>query len=284
MVLFVRRFTALVAASVAAAVLVTTAGARTHDTVLPTLYVDYALNCTFAITDDDGKRVTSIAPGTYQILVRSVVVFALVDLSGIEDFTACKGFAQFQLAGPGVTAFTTLQDGDEDKDYLKETFLANSTYTAQDLLRPAATRTVFSTTGTNSAPSAPASPYIPSANAGKPTASVDPVGSAIKSTVSVRGTITASIDKAGKLKLLLNGKDLGTLKEGRYKTTVTDDSKTVGLIFNLLNKNGVPSKTLTATSALYVGKRTTTLTLKKGQWDYVAIGGSKKTYFIVVGS
>jgi hypothetical protein len=239
MVLFVRRFLTLTAVLVTSAVLVATASAGSRDTVLPTLYVDYALNCTFTITDDNGQRVTSIAPGTYQILVRSVVVFALVDLSGINDFTACKGFAQFQLSGPGVNALTTLQDGDEDKDYLKETFQANSTYTALDLLRPTVARAVFTTSGSGSTPNAPATPYVPSANPGKPTTSVDPVGSALKTTNQLRGTLLASVDPAGRPKVTLNGKAIGTLKEGRYRTTVTDSSKTAGLVFNLLDKNGV---------------------------------------------
>src|SRR4051812_36071428 len=128
MTLFVRRLFTLIAVMAGAVVLSVPAGAGTSDTVLPTLYVDYALNCTFVVTDDDGKRVTSVAPGTYQILVRSVVVFALVDLSGIDDFTACKGFVQFQLSGPGVSAFTNLQEGDEDTDSFKATFQPNATY------------------------------------------------------------------------------------------------------------------------------------------------------------
>src|SRR5262245_55759499 len=95
MALFVRRF-------VTPAAVLATAGAGSRDTVLPSLYFDYAMNCSFTVTDDNGRRVTSIAPGTYQVFVRSVVVFAMVDLSGIDDFTACKGFVQFQLSGPGV--------------------------------------------------------------------------------------------------------------------------------------------------------------------------------------
>jgi hypothetical protein len=47
----------------------------------------------------------------------------------------------------------------------------------------------------------------------------------------------------------------------------------------------VPSRSLTASGVQFTGKRTATLTLKKGQWNFVAIGGSgKKSFFIVVGS
>jgi hypothetical protein len=281
--LAVRRFAALIAVLALTAVLLPAAQAGSRQTVLPTLYVDYSMNCTFVITDDDGRRVTSIAPGTYQILVRTVVVFALVDLSGIEDFTACKSFVQFQITGPGVNIFTTLQEGDEDKEMFKETFQANSTYTAVELLRPTVARVAFSTTSSSTTPNAPATPYVPSANAGKPTQSTDIVGSARKPT-TLRGTLNASVSAAGKLSLTLNGKPVGSLKEGRYTTTITDASKKAGFIFLFLNKNGLAISSVNATGVKYTGKRTIPISLKKGQWSFVATSGSKKTFFIVVGT
>src|SRR4051812_48349900 len=75
---------------------------------LPTLYVKYAINCTFTITNDNGGSVTSIAPGTYQVDVTSPLDFATIDMTGITDFTACRGFARFQLTGPGVSLATTI--------------------------------------------------------------------------------------------------------------------------------------------------------------------------------
>jgi hypothetical protein len=283
MALLVRRFSTLIAVLALAAVLLPAAGAGSRETVLPTLYVDYAMNCTFAITDDDGKRVSSIPAGTYQVHVASVVVFAVVDLSGIDDFTACKGFVQFQLTGPGVSLFTTLQDGDEDKDYFKETFHGGGTYAAVDLNRPAVARAVFTATAGSGSANAPASPYVPSASATKPTASTDIVGSARK-TYPFRGTLSASVDAAGKLKLLHNGRSVDSLKEGKYTTRVADRSKNAGFYFKLLNKNGAVVSSVTATTIPFVGNRTTTLTLKKGQWGFTAAGNGKKTLFIVVGT
>jgi hypothetical protein len=276
-----RRLAILAGLLVAAAAFVPTAGSGTRDTVQPTLYVEYTMNCTFAIVDDFGRRVTSIAPGSYQLHVATPVVFAGVDLSGTDDFTACKSFVQFQLSGPGVSLFTTLQDGDEDKDDYALTFLPSSSYTAQDLVRGAPTRTVFTTTATGS-PAAPASPYTPSSSATKPTQSVDIVGSALKSN-PLRGTITATIDAAGKPTLAYKGKALGTLRGGRYTTTVTDQSKKAGLVFQLLGKSGQPVKSVTASATAFVGKHTTTVTLQKGQWIFTASSGAKKTYFVVVG-
>ena len=141
------------------------------------------MNCTFTITDDDGTRVSSIAPGTYQIQVSSPVVFAAVDLSGINDFTACKSFVQFQLTGPGVNLVTTLQDGDEDKDVFTETFQPSSTYTARDLNQPSVARAVFTTTASGIAERA-GSPSTSSGSSGKGTPSVDIVGSKAKKTAT----------------------------------------------------------------------------------------------------
>jgi hypothetical protein len=271
---------ALTASVTAAAILVTTGGAASHDGVLPTLRVDYTMGCTFSIEDDAGRRVTSVAPGTYQVQVVTPVPFAQIDLSGIDDFTACKSFVQFQLSGPGVSLFTTLLDGDDDDDVLTATFQPSASYVAQDLNRAAATRTVVTTTATGS-PTAPPSPYGTGNVGAKPTVSKDIVGSAIKSN-PLRGTIAATVDASGKPKLLFNGKPVGTLKGGRYTTTVTDDSKKAGLVIQLLGKTGKPVKALTLSNVSFVGRHTTTVTLQKGQWAFATSDSGKRTYFIVV--
>src|SRR5262245_40429075 len=76
------------------------------------------MNCTFSIFDDNDRRVTSIAPGMYQIEVSTPTMFKLVvpggpgvDYIAPNDYTGCKGWVQFQLSGPGVDLFTTLDFG-----------------------------------------------------------------------------------------------------------------------------------------------------------------------------
>ena len=118
---------------------------------LPALYVNYTMNCTFTMTDDAGKTLTSVAPGNYQILVTSPVPFAAVDLSGINDMTACKGFAQFALSGPGVSVTTTMDNGDSDNAVLYATFAPSSTYTAVDNIQPAVAHFSFTTTAADAA-------------------------------------------------------------------------------------------------------------------------------------
>ena len=96
------RRTLTIAGALAAAVVVLPAAyARRSDEVLPTLYVNYAMNCTFTITSDNGSRVSSIVPGTYQVFITTPMVFADVDLTGISDMTACKSFTQFSADRAG---------------------------------------------------------------------------------------------------------------------------------------------------------------------------------------
>jgi hypothetical protein len=277
----VSRYSTLIAAVAVLAVLAPLANAGTRETVLPTIYVEYTMNCTFTISDDYGRRVTSLAPGTYQIHITSPVVFSTVDLSGINDMTACKGFLDFRLTGPGVNLTTTLQDGDEDKDTFKETFQPSGSYTAVDLNQPAVARAVFTTTASGS-PDAPQSPYKPSTSSSKGDVSQDPIGSAVK-TNPLRGTLTAIVSSTGKVQLLFKGKPVSTLKEGRYTATVKDQSKKAGLLLQLLGKSGQVVSSLTASSTPFVGRRTAELTLKKGQWGFLPTSSGKKSYFIVVG-
>ena len=137
--------------------LVPSAVAQRSDTTLPSLYVNYALNCTFKITTDSGSPVTSIAPGGYQLQIMTPQVFADIDLSGIFDMTACKSYVQFQLTGPGVNVTTTLQDGDEDYGVFTVNFLPGSTYVAVDNNQPSVATTTFTTLSSGS-PITPTSP------------------------------------------------------------------------------------------------------------------------------
>jgi len=245
--------------------------------VFPTLYVAYTMRCTFSITDDNGKPVSSIAPGTYQVNITSPEVFSLPDLSGIFDMTACKGFAQFQLTGPGVSLFTTLQDGDEDKEILKAAFLPSSTYIAVDLNQPTVARATFST---SSAGNVALSPAGPSGTGSTTTASAsggstNVIGAATGgSAAPLAGTLTAAIDSSGRLSLLRRGKPVTTLEAGRYAFAVTDSSKSGGF---LIQRVGGTARTLS--SVAFTGKRTVTVQLATGTWFYYgSIVGTKSTF------
>src|SRR5215210_6355473 len=100
----IRRVSILLAALAAAAVLAPMGSAKSRDVApnaMPTLYVVYTMNCTFTIVDDFGRRVTSIAPGSYQIEVSTPIMFKLVVPGGPDvdhiapnDFSGCRGWVQ----------------------------------------------------------------------------------------------------------------------------------------------------------------------------------------------
>jgi hypothetical protein len=267
------RFLSILAAGLATAAMLVPVGSA-RQSVLPTLYVAYTMNCTFGITDDSGKKVSQIAPGTYQVYVTTPQVFADVDLTGISDMTACKSFTQFQLTGPGVNLFTTLQDGDEDKDLLKATFAPSSSYTMVDMNQPSVARAVITTTATG-APSSPAGPSTTGSGTStstKGSTQSSLVGSAV---VPFRGKLAATVNAAGKLALTSKGKPVASLKAGLYTFTVVDSSAKSGFAIQRLKAGAT-----TITSVGYKGTHVASITLKAGQWTFFSPGGHKN-YFIV---
>jgi hypothetical protein len=263
---------------VAAILGVTLLGAGTARADDPTLYVGYTMNCTFAITGDNGAPVATIPPGNYQVLVTSPQPFAEPDLSGQADPTfACGGSLSFRLTGPGVSIRTTLEDGDSAAEQFQRTFQIG-TYTAEVDRRPAATRTVFTVSA--SAPStrggSTASSAAPSgtSSAKSGTKSSDPVGSAL---LPLRGSLSGGVSTTGKLTLKLNGKAVSSLSSGRYKVTVLDETSRAGFTLDRGTR-----QTIKVTGVPYVGRQSVTLTLKPGQWSFTSRAG-KKTYFVVAG-
>jgi len=266
---------ALALAAVLAPAGSTSTSARTA--ALPTVYFVYSMDCTFSIIDDTGKPVTSIAPGTYQIDVRTPVTFGAVPLSSTghtdpSDFTACKGFAQFQLSGPGVNYFTTMTAGCQQEVQTQETFLPNSTYTAQDNNQPSVARGTFTTLASGT-PSAPPVTYGngPTTNQ----TSTDIVGSGLK---NVKGKLVAGLSSAGTPTLTSGGKPITTLAAGRYQFVITDkDSKGA---FNLLGpKMGAP---VNLTGVKFIGHKTVTVKLSAGKWWFFT-GMEKISSFTVTG-
>jgi hypothetical protein len=278
----VRRFSVLIAVLVLAAGLAVPAFSGSRDTnpppAMPTLYVVYAMNCTFTIVDDFGKRVTSINPGTYQIEVSTPIMFKLVRPGGVgvddiapNDFTGCKGWVQFQLTGPGVDLFSTLDSGCDAFLLLPaQTFKPNATYTFQDLNQPGVTRTTLSVNADGSPPVPPTNPYTKTS--GKGDTSVDPVGAG---RVPIIGTINATLKKNGALSMTNKGKTVLTLKTGKYKFVITDDSSKGGFVIEPVSGN---PKNLTGTK--FVGKLSKGAVLKPGRWMYHSAAG--KTYYFLV--
>jgi hypothetical protein len=238
---------------------------------VPTLYVTYALKCTFTMTDDSGKTVTSIPAGAYQVQVSTPGSFGGMDLSGISDLTACMGAADFQITGPGVNLHTSLNDGDGSQDVLQATFQPNASYVAVDNNNPV-TRTTFTTTAASAgAGSTGSTGGTSSGGATTTTKTATPATPA-----TLKGTLTGAVTAAGKATLTYKHKALTTLAPGLYKVTVNDKSKKVGLILQMQH-----GKTTTVSTGPGVGTKTVTVNLKAGQWFFYTAKGATKSGFIV---
>src|SRR5262245_8564318 len=253
-----RRVAQLIAAALAIAVLFVPAGsAGRRTTALPTLYITYAMNCTFVILDDTGRQVTAIPPGKWQVQVTTPVVFGMYPMTeGQTDFYACRGVPQFQLTGPGVNIFTTMTAGCEQTKLFPETFAPSATYVAQDLNQPSLTRATFTTLASGSA--APVAVTY-GGGKGKVQQSEDIVGSQ-----SVNGTLRASVSPQGKLVLTHDGKTVSKLAAGRYKFLILDQDPKAGFV--VLGPSDTAPTSLTKTA--FKGTRSVTVRLTPGKWSY----------------
>jgi hypothetical protein len=209
---------------------------------------------------------TSIPPGTYNL--------SFTNPTYVSDI-------QFHLEGPGVKLVTNMSYGEEPSEIWVETFAPSSTYTWKDDLNPTPVFTFVTSNGSSvgSANSGSAGGSsgksitpIASGSNGK-ASSTDVVGSAI---LPLRGTLLGTVTAGGTLSLKLAGKPVQNLKAGRYKLTVTDDSKKAG--FNLQQ---IKNSALALTTTTFTGTRTTTVTLRAGQWFFYPTFVGKKSYFIV---
>jgi hypothetical protein len=244
------------------------AGARGSATILPTLYVNYSANCTFTITNDSGGSVTTIAAGTYQLLVQTPGDFGTFIYTGGLDMTDCQGMAQFQLSGPGVLYQTTLDDGDSDTALSTVTLRDSATYTATDQNQPTVAHVSFAT----AASSPPA--VVPATYATGTAPASQTIG---KASAVFRGTLLAVVNARGTLALTTtSGKPVSKLRSGTYTVKVTDGSKTLG--FKLTGKAGVK----TVTSGTYIGSKNVTISLAPGQWSFFPNGFRQRSYFLVV--
>jgi hypothetical protein len=266
----IRALTAIIGV---AAFLAPLGNAAHRDAAFPTLYVEYTLGCTFSITDDTGKPISSIAPGSYQVEVQTPMMFRLINIPdrAPNDFTGCKGWVQFQLTGPGVNLSTTLDIGCESEFLLPATyFKAGSTFVAQDLNQPSVAHASITTLASGT-PNAPTNPS--GTGNGPGTASTDIVGGGLPT--AVQGLVTGTLSAAGKATLMSKGKKLTTIKAGRYRFSIADQNPHSG--FMLHPASATATKHLTGTA--FVGKHSTIVTLTAGRWTYVSAG--KSASFVV---
>jgi hypothetical protein len=250
-------------------------GSASSYAAMPSLYFHYAANCTFSIVDDSGNPVTTIAPGVYQVVVDSPFAFS-------SEAGGCS-YVQFQLTGPGgVSITTTLGTGDSEIELFTATFLPSSTYVAIDNNNPGPTRRTLTTAagGTPTQVAAGGSGTSSSSTgSSRGTASggqsSSPIGTSL-SGATLRGTLLATVKPSGAITLTKNGKPVQSLAAGRYSFTVRDESGKSGFTVQAIR-----SDPIIVTSGAFVGKKSKSLTLNRGQWLFYGTFVGKKTYFLV---
>jgi hypothetical protein len=246
--------------------------------VLPTLYVNYTVNCTFTIVDDSGRQISQIAPGTYQVQLNEPQPL-VANGSANSTGPSCNGLAAFQLTGPGVTLTTSIDNGD-GVNLFNETFQPGSTYTAVDNNQPSVARVVFTTSASGS-PGAPVVPYSSVASGKGTTSNTTVVGQQVKTKgvsapVVFRGTLQAAVSASGRPSMTFGGKAVTSLKAGRYTIQVADASTKGGFVLQERGQDAI-----TVAPVAYVGKRHTSVTLRAGQWFFYPTFVGRKTYFLV---
>jgi hypothetical protein len=230
-----------------------------------TLYVnfDYAGNITVSLPSGtpvgakSGSSPTVIPAGYYT-----------VELSQ----PGCVDVPTFILQGPGVDLEDDLESGEIVTDSAGINLQPNATYTWRSgSINPP----VYFTFQTNSQvigtpPSSTNNATAPPLSKRKQS-NTDIVGSDVgKGTV---GTLAGGVSAAGKVSLALKGKSISVLKPGRYKLTIDDASRKLG--FALKSST---HRTMTVTSASYVGTRSASIVLTAGTWSATSGSGAKKTF------
>ncbi|HEX4520717.1 MAG TPA: hypothetical protein VH063_14140 [Gaiellaceae bacterium] len=215
---------------------------------LPSIYVQYADDCSVGISVDGGTILEPsatpavIPPGSYQIVLRAP-----------ENSAACA--ISFQLTGPGVQLLFDF-GGEGLNDQATETLLPGSTYLAVDLNEAARTRAVFSTSATGSSSTLVKQPQTTATGHGQ--VATDVVGSAV---LAYRGGLRATIGTTGPLVLRAHGRAVTSIRAGRYDLAVLDRTARSGLMVGKLHGRAVA-----LTGAAFVGTRTERVALTAGTW------------------
>ena len=186
-----------------------------------------------------------------------------------NDFTGCNGYVQFQMTGPGVNVFSTLDNGCSSDNVVGTwTLQPSSTYTLEDLNQPAATKMAITTLAGGTPQQPTQSPY--DTTSGKGTLSTDLIGSS----APVRGAVQGKLAANGKLTLTLKGKPVSKLQSGRYTFTITDRDRKGGVNLQV-NVKDVAATQLSGEA--FVGTKKTTVVLSAGRWTVSAPGARAQT-------
>jgi hypothetical protein len=231
--------------------------AAVSQTIYAWFDVDGNLNVRYVDNSNVGG---TIPPGTYQVILNN---------NTADDYAVDH---LFHLFGPGIDY---RPPAGAVQTTFSVTFQVGATYTIQDDLDPKDIHeTILATNAPGAASPTSSQSSTPSSTATnkKPTSS-DIVGSKV---VPFRGALDAIVFANGKLSLSRNGKNVTSIKQGRYTFSVDDESKKSG--FNVQVLNG---KVSSITSPSFVGSHDVTIQLKPGRWFFFSAGGNKTQFFVI---
>jgi hypothetical protein len=270
------RLVAVAAAGAVVALLLPATGSPADP---PQLDAKFNANLTFSMSTEDGAPLGSPSPPGRTIPAGYYAV-------NVDD-SAQIGYMTFLLQGPGVSLRTTNDEGASAELTFFVTLQPGSTYAYSDAVNPKLPPLYFSTSGSSGSTQAGSTSTTGTPTSGATQSNtVSPVGSAAakaKSSTSsttssvFRGTLQATVGPTGKLTLKLRGKNVTSLKYGRYTVTVADGSRKNGFI---VQEAGLTPKTVSGVS--FVGKHSATIQFSIGQWLYYPTVLGRKTYFLVV--
>lgn len=189
----------------------------------------------------------------------------------LEGPGGCTLTPYFMLKGPGVTLTDNMAQGEDQFTEHDVNFLPSSTYTWVNSDSPNVVYT-FQTSAAVVGTKAPPAIWNGPTNKGSQS-NKDVVGS---SRLPVRGTLTGTIASNGALAITFEGKHPTTLTAGNYTLVITDKSPTNGLTV----ARGA-AKSTHLTSAAFVGRHSSKLSLTTGRWIF-ATTKAKATEAILV--
>ena len=257
------RFASVLAALLALAASLGVEGSRAAN---PELTLNVNATGFLEIVLGNGTRIrTSSAPGA-TIPPGPYLVIVNTDVPEPQD-----SFHIFHLFGPGMNLSSDLLPCENPREVNTVTLRPSTTYSYEDTRHPELARVVFTTSGSGSSAETSGAGGGPSGTSYSGSVSNQSlVGSAV-----LRGTLTATVGPAGKLTLSRKGKNVTSLKTGRYRIAVDDKTATGG--FTLQGANG---KAVAVTAPSFVGRHTTTVRLKPGRWAFYTPAGKKHRFVV----
>ena len=238
----------LIAFGTLAAALILAAAGQARRAAGQSLAVTFSPSGTITVTLPDGTPVGT-ASGAPTVIPAGYYIVLLAGPGG------CTYLPLFELKGPGVDLFDDMSGGELNYDSRNAYLQPNATYTWRNFGTPSVVYSFATSATIQGSPPVAGSP-VPSSSHST-VSSQDVVGSGV---APLRGRLTGVVSAAGRLTLARGGKSITGLKAGRYAITVSDRSSSDG--FMLKGK----SRTVTVTSAAFLGKRSVTIRLTAGRW------------------